>query len=169
MGRLTNTYIAKDNSKHYTLRKGKFLQLGAMTDAAVIETLTKALGEYENIGLTPEEIQKMRIEYERICPPFNVGDTVYVVTECKNIDAVAGGRVAVRYTCPYAHDCAFGICDKKNVRIFKAKIYCAKYNGFQWEFSVEHFAEDFSENYVFATKEKAAEWLKTYEHIKGAP
>lgn len=95
--------------------------------------------------------------------PCKVGDTVYVITYCKNIlmyrdDDYFKGTGAIE--CPFENSCDFEECDNSNLRIFETRvvvIHCEE--DFGWTFYCEHLNKDsaFSEigKTVFFTREEA--------------
>lgn len=88
--------------------------------------LRENLKDYEDTGLTPEQITELKKQI----PPCKVGDTVYIITKCKNIPAQLDGTMygpdggfgtATGYYCPYENNgCPFkeecGECNEFNMK-----------------------------------------------------
>jgi hypothetical protein len=99
--------------------------------------------------------------------PCKVGDTVYVIASCNDVDMY---RIYEenRCECPFEYDCDYEDCDAKGttLRIFDTKVTgiysTVGYKGFFVEFeylNVQYQLEDFGEKF-FLTREEAEKRLK---------
>lgn len=157
-------------------------------DAYSKELLTKCYWEiydklcaYEEKALSPEEIDTLKSENARLTEelkqsvklPCKVGDTVYVICECKDIhmrcddDYLTGtGNVE----CPFENQCCFEDCDDNQKQILET--VCAGFmieegctDGFHTFFDGLNakFSDDCWEKTVFLTREAAEDRLKELE------
>lgn len=123
----------------------------------------------ENTDSFPfESVADFLIANRVVVLPFNVGERVYVITNCENIlmyhdNDYYTGTGAIE--CPFENSCDFEECDDSNLRIFEtmvATIHCEE--GYGWTFWCEHIHKDFvfSEigKTVFLTREEAEQALK---------
>jgi hypothetical protein len=99
--------------------------------------------------------------------PCKVGDTVYVIASCNDVDMY---RIYEenRCECPFEYDCDYEDCDAKGttLRVFDTKVTgiygTVGYKGFFVEFeylNVQYQLEDFGEKF-FLTREEAEKRLK---------
>ena len=79
------------------LEKGLDILVEEPEDFDNLQHVLSVLAAYEDTGLTPEQI----MELKKQIPPCKVGDTVYIITKCKNIPAQLDGTM-------YGPDGGFG-------------------------------------------------------------
>lgn len=102
-----------------------------------------------------------------IAPPVEVGQTVYVITDCSQImmyydNDYLTGTGAIE--CPFEDVCNFTDCNDDNTQVLETYVnYMGIEDGSKWYFRCEHInrANDFNEigKTVFLTKEEAEKAL----------
>jgi hypothetical protein len=79
--------------------------------------------------------------------PFNVGDTVYVITYCEHIymfhdnNYLTGTGVI---ECPFENTCDFEECDDTNIRIFETTVSSIYNEGNGWCVSFKNLAVEYN-------------------------
>ncbi len=193
MNRLTEKYSG--THVYYKNEYGETVLCGEMT-VPQIKECTDKLKAYEDIGLEPEEVYKTiksgvpewipkYLEYRDleeqgrlIKLPAAIGDTVYIIEKCENIDSQLDGSLyddnggygtATGYYCPYEGYCPHdevGDCESLKGRwaIFRdtvvgVSLYYEDYVLFGFENCRGKHDEDFGKT-VFLTREEAERALE---------
>ncbi|MBO5208049.1 MAG: hypothetical protein J6B68_01755 [Lachnospiraceae bacterium] len=134
------------------------------------------LGEYEDTGLTPEQIIEIDKLYAEKCkeladikrqlPPCRVGDTVYLRAFCAYVIAHYD-RETNTSECPFEDDCEFEECSNCNERLFKTTIDGIFNNGHGWYMSLAGLSMEIPVanigKTVFLTQAEGEEALKRME------
>lgn len=123
MNRVTKTERIAGHTVHYISDNDIFEITGCPGKITGFPILR--LSTYEDTGLEPEELAQAEKEGRLVVLPCNVGDTVFVITQCYNVAMLCDndyftGTGAIE--CPFENSCDIEECNDDNVRIFETTV-----------------------------------------------
>lgn len=135
----------------------------------LIELIEDTLQEWEcDVSeKTISEIAEHLIENGVIVPPCNVGDVVYVITDCSRImmyhdNDYLTGTGAIE--CPFENACKFKECNDENTQVIETCVSYLLCDDDGWMFGCEHINKCYNfcdiGKTVFLTREEAEQKLK---------